>query len=698
MSEALWNIVICCWNHSPPNRPSAEQVAQTLHKISLTPSEIPYGRYRPPATYFLLDMQDIVASYFTSTSGRRSPEPVYMISDHHVVRSLVIKFASKHDLRLPGSGSANDWFGGFKSIEATHDSLLLDLTTLPGLASAPYQSVSGLVDHTASLGILARSRAQAELLNRAGLTTAARVAGTSIAGPDIVARYRAQADLLNQKGLANVNIPVSSGMNLQNIGMTQQTIYDQQHHGATTAGGSQREAWGGSVYDTSAKDYSTTGAGTTDAGGRDIPFSSVPTRPTLHRAGRYGEPKAGVRPSLAARDRGEGVYSSAFGLMSLDDPAVLAGLANDGEPFFTSVQHQGHSEESSEGRINDHMHHSDAGLNASDIEPSATSGSHASSGTSLSSFGAPNFGGSSTIPLATLEELKEFWKQYMRTPLNGPGSSDIFANPPASAQSGHGHEGELVTPYQIPGFGTPRFNPNPQPPPFHLTLNPLRWNQEISLSSTTNPSNPSSNSSAYAPGSTAGTNHGDDNLKRYKQAVLARKTPTLLNLAPRRRGAAHLGAISGSSQNHSYSQTQQDLARQQEKQAQTAQQEERPSNSLPKAFDTAEDQQHKEPDSRDAHSPTPSVSSEKTILGYASPSATADATMSPPSVRAPAPSRHSTSSASASPVVGGASSRPSFKRLASPTLAPENSKRVRLGARDGLQPEEEDGEGGDRGK
>ena len=38
---------------------------------------------------------------------------------------------------------------------------------------------------------------------------------------------------------------------------------------------------------------------------------------------------------------GEGGFSSAFGLMSLDDPAVLAGLQSDGAPFFSDLHPSG---------------------------------------------------------------------------------------------------------------------------------------------------------------------------------------------------------------------------------------------------------------------------------------------------------------------------------------------------------------------
>ncbi|KAJ6521117.1 hypothetical protein B0H19DRAFT_1204214 [Mycena capillaripes] len=46
---------------------------------------------------------------------------------------------------------------------------------------------------------------------------------------------------------------------------------------------------------------------------------------------------AGDLRSHSPQDLRQPEFSSAFGLMGLDDPNVLAGLANDGMPFFSTA-------------------------------------------------------------------------------------------------------------------------------------------------------------------------------------------------------------------------------------------------------------------------------------------------------------------------------------------------------------------------
>ncbi|KZT22412.1 hypothetical protein NEOLEDRAFT_1243965, partial [Neolentinus lepideus HHB14362 ss-1] len=107
-----------------------------------------------------------------------------------------------------------------------------------------------------------------------------------------------------------------------------------------------------------------------------------------HRSGSHHSQASSV-DGHGERGEGEGGFSSAFGMMSLDDPNVLAGLSNDAPPFFSSEmnlpQHGGENEPT----------------------PSANSNG--------------NLKTPSTRETET-RELRDFWKQYMRTPGSGGGS------------------------------------------------------------------------------------------------------------------------------------------------------------------------------------------------------------------------------------------------------------------------------------
>ncbi|KAJ3490339.1 hypothetical protein NLJ89_g11440 [Agrocybe chaxingu] len=139
-------------------------------------------------------------------------------------------------------------------------------------------------------------------------------------------------------------------------------------------------------------------------------------------------------------------FSSAFGLMSLDDPNVLAGLANDGQPFFSdpSQSHNQPQQMQEEGQpLGQEIIH-DRGVLMSDIgadvdtpmpmkrnsgqlqfppsieqqRPSTAGGVPSSSMLGMGGMGTPSKD-------ADARELKEFWKQYMRTPLSGPGPAGV---------------------------------------------------------------------------------------------------------------------------------------------------------------------------------------------------------------------------------------------------------------------------------
>ena len=196
----------------------------------------------------------------------------------------------------------------------------------------------------------------------------------------------------------------------------------------------------------------------------------------------------------------EGGFSSAFGLMSIDDPNVIAGLAADGAPFF-----------------------SNAAMNMAPQDPNITP--------------MPNKqlrdsnGVSASLPTpglareAETRELRDFWKQYMQMPLTGPGGSALDAAA-AAAQGGGGLYSNQRSPTSPNGT------------------------RRVRVSSLPSVQTPTSDIAGYANGgrgnaapaahgangisSIRTTLHGNtDDLRSYEAAVLARKTPTL-HLVPRK--------------------------------------------------------------------------------------------------------------------------------------------------------------------
>lgn len=109
---------------------------------------------------------------------------------------------------------------------------------------------------------------------------------------------------------------------------------------------------------------------------------------------------------------GEGGFSSAFGLMSIDDPNVLAGLSTDCVPFFSNAA------------MNMRPH----SPNATPMPPKALSQQQLRDrGMSLSALPTPGLG----------RDADNLWKQYMRTPMSGPhpASSEAPGTMPQSPSS-----------------------------------------------------------------------------------------------------------------------------------------------------------------------------------------------------------------------------------------------------------------------
>lgn len=108
----------------------------------------------------------------------------------------------------------------------------------------------------------------------------------------------------------------------------------------------------------------------------------------------------------------EGGFSSAFGLMSIDDPNVLAGLSTDCVPFFSNAA------------MNMRPH----SPNATPMPPKALSQQQLRDrGMSLSALPTPGLG----------RDADNLWKQYMRTPMSGPhpASSEAPGTMPQSPSS-----------------------------------------------------------------------------------------------------------------------------------------------------------------------------------------------------------------------------------------------------------------------
>lgn len=196
---------------------------------------------------------------------------------------------------------------------------------------------------------------------------------------------------------------------------------------------------------------------------------------------------------------GEGGFSSAFGLMSLDDPAVLAGEATDAQPFFWNIP--------------DPTFPPPANLPSS--RPQLLQRPSTSSSIPYAASFTPS---SNRTPTASREaetrELREFWKAYLRTPLSG----SLMSTPQAEQQQQHAQQHKLNTPTE--GYKRQRVSSLPSVktpgPSIHGTIE----------------------ASSVRP-----TLHGNpDDLRSYEAAVLARKTPVNLHIVPKRKQTHSLQA------------------------------------------------------------------------------------------------------------------------------------------------------------
>ena len=182
--------------------------------------------------------------------------------------------------------------------------------------------------------------------------------------------------------------------------------------------------------------------------------------------------------------------------MSLDDPAVLAGLAADGQPFFsaapgTSVAH----------------HDTDA-------TPGARRAPHGMQLHLPPLPGASSTGTGTPAREADTRELRDFWKQYMRTPLTGP--EGMAPTPGVSGAPGSRKRVASLPSAKTPVVERQTLYAPPAPP--------LAGAQQRTAV------------------------HAGEDLRSYEAAVMARKAPVTLNLQARRTQKARAqapGAVSG---------------------------------------------------------------------------------------------------------------------------------------------------------
>ncbi|OSX59143.1 hypothetical protein POSPLADRAFT_1071323 [Postia placenta MAD-698-R-SB12] len=369
--------------------------------------------------------------------------------------------------------------------------------------------------------------------------------------------------------------------------------------------------------------------------------------------GQNGHKQQYTSSAFGHDGQGEGGFSSAFGLMSLDDPNVLAGLSADSAPFFSNL---------------------------------GGSGSHANgSGTNLS-LQTPTQDLIAALKTGKSDmdtkEMRDFWKMYVRTPLSGPGGNGFaLATPTNSGQMlGAGRPSPTRRHSRVASL------PSMKTPPLHAeaAANGFAPLGRSSMNDPRQQAHPDHDKERGEDGqvnpnafsSMRTTFHGAEDLKSYEQAVLARKAPMTLNLAPRRRGTIHNGVVGDLLQAQAQPQLQREQAHHNAHTSKSAS----PLTSHlppPPASNKITDLLNR-PSSTSSNNSSLAHAfghTESRLQGHDSrPSSQSGCQgMRPPSVAS------STAVGSDTGAESDSSYRPSFKRLASQTLGPENTKRALLG-------------------
>ncbi|KAG6330782.1 hypothetical protein ID866_8307 [Astraeus odoratus] len=315
----------------------------------------------------------------------------------------------------------------------------------------------------------------------------------------------------------------------------------------------------------------------------------------------------------------EGGFSSAFGLMTIEDQNALSNMASDGVPFFTNV---------TMGSV---IPHSPNATPMPARQPSqsqqAPQQHYRDRGASLSALHTPG-------------ELREFWKAYMREPLSGAGSE----GPTINANNSNSQPAQMPT------------SPSGQ-------RRRVRVSSLPSVTPTAERAYPLLNglNGGQAEGSRASLHGHADDLRSYEAAVNARSTALNLNLVPRRRGTQPTAAstspspsVPGSGRAGAPGSSTADMG---------------PTLSRPSSSSSASSLAHAfgpPPLSGASISlPVPSVHGHGHGLSTSFNGLTRDL-----------PSRESSVASDGTGSSDGEMFRPSFKRLASQTLGPANSKRA----------------------
>ena len=206
-------------------------------------------------------------------------------------------------------------------------------------------------------------------------------------------------------------------------------------------------------------------------------------------------------------------FSSAFGLMSLDDPNVVAGITSDGTPFFSN--HNGESIVGEDVLMN---------IGKANIPDQLSSASGTISANGM------------TPREAEFRDLREFWKQYIRTPLTGPNSNN--ASFPLATPTPNNVHGQLEAPKPAPGKKLSRVAslPSVKTPPVASDVGPMGHHYHNEGRNNNNPAAANNHRSHLH------SHMGPDDLQSYERAVLARKTNINLNL-PRKRHGTTSGAF-----------------------------------------------------------------------------------------------------------------------------------------------------------
>ncbi|CDO77966.1 hypothetical protein BN946_scf184607.g1 [Trametes cinnabarina] len=396
----------------------------------------------------------------------------------------------------------------------------------------------------------------------------------------------------------------------------------------------------------------------------------------------YHQQDQGEQTQSHIHQEGEGGFSSAFGLMSLDDPNVLAGLSNDGAPFFSGM---------------------------SGFTPGGNQGGSTSNNAGGLSLATPtqdllaqlkSAGGRDALDG---KEMRDFWKMYLRTPLTGPNSS------------GSGSGSGLMLPLQTPrGPGGPlelnSQTARPSPSRRHsrvaslpsMKTPPLYADDRLGHgqgrgSEQYDATRQQGQQQDGAPGaynSTVRTTlHDAEDLKSYEQAVLARKAPIQLNLVPKRKGsvATHPGSSQSQQGGSVKSKSMSPVLPNATYGGSSSSNVGHDGNTNMSGSSRISELLNR-PASSSSAGTTGSSGSGVSLPSNASTANTSQASSSlAHAFGAEAGSRPSTSdgnpqsqqsqSMQAAPqeTYGGSTYRPSFKRIASQTLGPDNAKRALLG-------------------